>query len=279
MRKLKSSSSNLPRGYSDRSAALKRAAEKIILGTAGIVALLIAWQICSITIGKYFPPPNNVARSIFENFSVSQYFFSIGLPHGGYAPHLIATTLNVTIGLAIGCALGCLTGFLSAYSAIAERIGAPVAWFVGTAPIMVVAPFALIWFGVSATAKIVLIALYTSMTIHVYAFRAASLGSKSFVEYGRTQGAPRLFCFVHINIPSAIPQIFGGLRIASAAAWGLAAITELLGSVEGIGRIIIATWGVYDLSAMMGGVLLIGFVAIVFDAVIVVARDKIVHWT
>ena len=220
----------------------------MLLYIAGITAFLGLWYLCSLTIGEYFPPPHMVGAAILDNLASSRYFSSIGLPSGGYGPHLVATTKTVVGGVLVGVCFGCLTGFASAYSTLTKNVLAPVVWLFGSSPIMVVAPFSLIWFGVSAISKIVLILLYTAVTIHVYALNASETANVKLVEYARTQGASGLFCLVNVSFPAAVPQIFGGIRIALAAAWGLAAITELLGSVEGIGRVIIATWGMYDLA-------------------------------
>lgn len=261
------------------SAALLGAAEWMLLYLGGIITFLGLWYLCSFAIGEYFPPPHLVGEAIVNNLTSSRYFSSIGLPSGGYGPHLVATTKTVVGGVLVGVCCGCLTGFASAYSAYIKKVLAPVVWLFGASPIMVVAPFALIWFGVSAASKIVLISLYTAVTIHVFALQASETANARLVEFARTQGASRFFCVVNVSLPAAVPQVFGGIRIALAAAWGLAAITELLGSVEGIGRVIIATWGMYDLASMMGGVALIGLLAVFLDALVVFARSRIVHWT
>lgn len=244
----------------------------------GFVIFLLFWYLGSLLIGKYLPPPHVVFPTITENLYESRYFESIGLPPGGYAPHLWSTFVTVLIGVSLGYVAGCITGFASAMSRVVFQMLAPVAWVLGAAPIMVVAPFFLIWFGVSEASKIILVALYTALTMHLYALRSITLLAPAYLEYARTLGVSNGVILRRVLIPSSLPARIGGLRIALAAAWGLAAVTELLGSSSGIGRVIIATWGVYDLGAMMGAIVLIGIVAVLCDAVVVAERRHLLRW-
>lgn len=84
--------------------------------------------------------------------------------------------------------------------------------------------------------------------------------------------------FFSVRLPGAMPEIFGGLRIAFAAAWGLAAVTEMLGGQYGSGRVLIALRSVYDLTGIMAIVLLLALLAILLDGVIVAARFVALDW-
>jgi ABC-type nitrate/sulfonate/bicarbonate transport system permease component len=79
-------------------------------------------------------------------------------------------------------------------------------------------------------------------------------------------------------LPAVMPELFGGLRTALGAGWGLAAIAELLGALHGVGRVIIATWAVYDVAAMMAGILMLAIIAMVVDALVVLLRRWVTRW-
>jgi taurine transport system permease protein len=76
-----------------------------------------------------------------------------------------------------------------------------------------------------------------------------------------------------------VPELFGGFRTAFGSAWGLAAIAELLGALRGIGRVIIASWGVFDITIMMAGILWLGIIAMIIDAGIVALRGYVTRWS
>lgn len=76
-----------------------------------------------------------------------------------------------------------------------------------------------------------------------------------------------------------MPEIFGGLRIACAAAWGLAAVTEMLGGQYGCGRVLVALRSVYDLTGIMAVVLLLSVLATALDQAVVVLRAVALRWS
>jgi ABC-type nitrate/sulfonate/bicarbonate transport system permease component len=208
----------------------------------------------------------------------SRYLVGLGLPRGGLLPHLEVTTLSVLAGLLLGTLIGIVTGLVSAFSNVIRQIIAPLAAFVGTLPLLVAAPFFLMWFGVSATARISLVAVYSALVVHTYAFRAVANMNPTLREYAATLGARPIYAFLHVVMPATMSEILGGLRVALGAAWGLVAITEILGSVTGVGRVIVATWGVYDITTMMAAILWLSLLALVLDGLVMLLMKWVLRW-
>lgn len=244
----------------------------------GVGLFFAVWYLGHFLIGHYLPMPHVVIGVALQNLTTSEYFVGIGLPEGGYLPHLLSTTRTALLGCLVGGAIGILSGLLSAHSMVVHQITRPIAAFLGTIPILVAAPFFLIWFGVSDMAKIVLVAFYSAVALHINALRAVEILPPHYIDYARTLGARQSMVFWRISFPGSVPQLFGGLRNALGAAWGLAAITEILGTQHGLGRVIIATWGVQDITTMMGGLFLLSLIAIVADAILMAARARALRW-
>jgi ABC-type nitrate/sulfonate/bicarbonate transport system permease component len=247
-----------------------------ILGCALFIGL---WYVAHFAIARYMPAPHEVLYMGVANLFESFYFTGLGLPPGGYLPHLISTTRTVLIGVAVGGAIGTMTGLAAAESAVARKIMDPIVSILGTVPILVAAPFFLIWFGLAPASKIILVGLYSAVVLHIFAFRSVGHVNPRYGEYARTLGGSPLTVFRRVTVPAVVPELFGGLRTAFGAAWGLAAIAELMGALHGVGRVIIATWGVYDITAMLAGIIWLGIIAMVLDAAIVVARRWVLRWS
>ncbi|MEA2805128.1 MAG: hypothetical protein QOG78_2636 [Rhodospirillaceae bacterium] len=248
------------------------------LAVLGFLLLLALWQFAHYAIGTYFPPPLAVAKVAIANFAASRYFTGLGLPEGGYLPHLVSTTITVFVGVSVGAALGTATGLASALSRVARQIFSPIVSILGTVPILVAAPFFLIWFGLAESSKVILVAFYSAVVLHIYADRAVRNLNPRFGEYGATLGADPRLTFHAVVLPAVMPELFGGLRTALGAGWGLAAIAELLGALHGVGRVIIATWAVYDVAAMMAGILMLAIIAMAVDALVVLLRRWVTRW-
>lgn len=251
----------------------------VALPILGFIAIGVLWQIGSFALGRYLPPPFDVARAAIDNLWQSKYLLGLGMPEGGFLPHLVSTVLTVMFGLLIGALVGSMTGSLAAYSPITTAVFNPIINVFGNIPIMVAAPFFLIWFGVAETSKVLLVALYSAVLLHVFMYRAIGNVRPHFVEYARTLGAPSLAVYFRVHLPGALPELFGGLRAALGASWGLAAITELLGSTSGVGRIIITAWGVSDVALMLAGLFWLCLIALVCDGLLMTARRYVLRWT
>ncbi len=261
-----------------KTGMLARTGRVVALNLLGIAVLLLSWQLGHVAIGQFLPPPFTVFGTALSMLTESRYLVGLGLPRGGFMPHLQVTTFSVLVGLAAGSFVGILTGLASAFSSVIRQVIAPLAAFVGTLPLLVAAPFFLMWFGVSATARISLVAVYSALVVHTYAFQAVGNMNRSYHEYAATLGAGRLYAFMRVVRPATMPEILGGIRVALGAAWGLVAITEILGSVTGIGRVIVATWGVYDITTMMAAILWLSLLALLLDGLMMLVREWMLRW-
>ena len=248
-------------------------------GLAGVLIALGCWYLASASMGDgLLPPPHDVLANAFRNLVSSSRLPGIGLPRGGYLPHILFTTGNVLVGGSIGAIVGIASGLASAESRPAAEALDPVMSLLGTVPIVIMAPFFLMWFGISGLAQVALVALYTTTVLHLFALRGARNVPPAFLHYAATLGASPMQRFLSVRLPGAMPEIFGGLRIAFAAAWGLAAVTEMLGGQYGSGRVLVALRSVYDLTGIMAIVLLLAVLAILLDGVIVAARLFVLRW-
>jgi ABC-type nitrate/sulfonate/bicarbonate transport system permease component len=248
------------------------------LGILGLVVAIGIWYLCSWAIARNIPSPHAVLSNAFTQILDSTTLRAMGLPRGGYLPHLLFTARNVLLGAAAGALIGMLTGLASAESDWIDAIADPIVSLLGTVPIVVAAPFFLMWFGISVTAQFSLIAFYTAIVVHLFAYRGVKNQPPSFGDYAATLGAGRRQMFFDVRLPGALPEIFGGLRIALAAAWGLAAVTEMLGAQFGTGRVITALRSMYDLTGLLAVVLLLGIIAIACDLLLLALRRYVTRW-
>ena len=245
---------------------------------AGLIIAIALWEILAGIMGRYFPPPLAVFVNAVDNFAGSRYLRGLGLPQGGYLPHILYTTRTVVVGGLIGFALGTMSGMGAWRWKVVNQIVDPITTIFGTLPILVAAPFFLLWFGLVPAAQIILVAFYTFMILHVFVLRAARNVDVKYLESARTLGAGDGYIFRKVVLPAALPEIFGGIRIAFASAWGLACIAELLGARFGVGRVIVSLSAVNDVAGIVALIILVGLVAVVIDGLIVALRAYVTRW-
>ncbi len=210
----------------------------------------------------------------------SKYLEQKGLSDGGgYRVHLLATVWRVLIGVVFGAAAGGSLGLLSLPIKVIREVINPLAAFFGAAPIFVAAPFFLIWFGITPWAQVLMVGFYTALLMYIFARRAGENLDAGYVESAMTLGGTPASIFRHIYLPGTVPEIAGGFRIALAGAWGLAAISELLGAQEGAGFLIKFYATAFVVDGMMSLVTLLGLVAIFVDRIVVFGLSYLIRWS
>ena len=106
-------------------------------------------------------------------------------------------------------------------------------------PVIVVAPLLLIWVGYGLTPKVIVVALIAFFPIVVNMVDGLKSVEPDMVSLMRTLGASRWQIFTKVQLPSSLPFLFSGIRIAIAVSVIGAVIGEWVGSSEGLGYLMI----------------------------------------
>ncbi|MDB5560928.1 MAG: binding--dependent transport system inner rane component family protein [Hyphomicrobiales bacterium] len=249
------------------------------LRLAGLVVFALIWEgLSSVLSTIILPPPQNVVARLWTDFLDAPSLSYYGVANPNLYANLLYTAENVVIAVAIGAAIGIVAGLVSARFSLVRAIINPVMMTAGTVPILIAAPFLLIWFGVGRLSAVCLVIFYVTVILYLFAQRAASNVSPIYEEFARTLGASQRQIVVDLLIPATVPEILGGLRIALAGAWGLEAVSELLGSQEGMGKVLEVLAGATDSEGIMASLLLLGLVAIIVDAIAGWAVKRLASW-
>lgn len=249
------------------------------LGVLGLVLLVGGWYLLAqATSPTTVPAPQGVVQRILDEATTSYQMQSFGLQRQGFLGNLLYTTTTVLVAVVVGAVVGVLIGLLSA-RALRFRTGLdPIVLVGGTVPVLIAAPFFLIWFGTDRWVAYLIVGLYSAFTLIVAAQRAAENVDPVFEQNARTLGADGRTILRTVLLPAVLPEVLGGVRIALAAAWGLAAIAELLGMPAGLGKVVEAYATTTDTEAIFAAVLLLGVVAVVVDVLVVRLMRRTFRW-
>ncbi|MCW6509290.1 ABC transporter permease [Lichenifustis flavocetrariae] len=246
----------------------------------GVVLFVGVWQLCTLMLPPIIlPTPWGVVSRLSADFWSAPALSYYGVSEANLYGNLLYTAENVVIAVAIGAAIGILSGLLSARFALFRAVVDPVMMTAGTVPILIAAPFLLIWFGVGRASAVCLVIFYVAVILYVFAGRAARNLDPIYEQSARTLGATSRRMVRDILIPATVPEILGGLRIALAGAWGLEAISELLGAQSGMGKVLEVLAGATDPQGIMATLLVLGLTAIVADGLMALAVARIAQWS
>ena len=249
------------------------------LAPAGYALLLLIWQGLSLVVPAFsLPSPLSVLARLREDFFAAPDLAFYGLDNASLFNSMIYTGENVLVAVLVGGTLGALAGLVTGRSAVLRALLDPVMMTAGTVPILVAAPFLLIWFGVGRASSVLLVTFYVAVILYLAAQRASDNLEPIYEDAARTLGARDWAVLRDVVLPGTVPEILGGLRIALAGAWGLEAIAELLGAQRGIGKVIEVLAGATEVRGILACLLLLGFVAVGFDALAGAAFARLSVW-
>jgi NitT/TauT family transport system permease protein len=180
-----------------------------------LVVLLALWEGLAFALAIplfLLPPPSSVALAALKNA-------------GLLAAAALTTAHAALVGFGLSAALGVLVAIGLASSRSLERALYPYTVFLQTVPIVAVAPLLVIWFGAGLRAVAV-----SAFIVSVFPVIANTLAGLRSVEpplrdLFRLYGAGRFATLLKLEIPSAVPNIVTGLRVAS----GLSVIGAIVG--------------------------------------------------
>jgi NitT/TauT family transport system permease protein len=148
---------------------------------------------------------------------------------------VIRTAALATFGTALrGLLAGAVGGFATALVTMRFRTLARgitgLAVVAAATPIVVLAPIANIWFGLTEPlSKIVVVALVTFFPVYLNSLRGLDAATASDVELMRSYGASALTTLVRVRIPTSRPFAFTGLKLAASLAMITAIVSEYFG--------------------------------------------------
>ena len=135
----------------------------------------------------------------------------------------------------LGVLIGLIMAVLMDAFEVLYKVFYPLLVITQTIPSVASAPLLVLWFGYESLPKIILIVLTTFFPVTVGVLNGFRSVDKDAVNLLRSMGATNAQIFRHIKFPSALPQLFSGLRIATAYSVVGAVISEWLGGFGGLG--------------------------------------------
>ncbi len=235
-----------------------------IPSVTAVAALLLLWQtVCMIGVIPPYMLPSPV--------KVLQAFVS-ELPL--LWENSIITLQEAFIGLLLGVSVGFLTAVLMDTFDILYKAFYPLLIITQTIPSVAIAPLLVLWFGYEMTPKIVLIVISTFFPVTVGLLDGFRSADKDTIDLMRSMGAKQSQIFRYIKFPSALPQLFSGLRIAAAYSVVGAVISEWLGGFGGLGVYMTRVKKAFAFDKMFAVIFLISVISLALMALVEFVEKK-----
>jgi len=187
-----------------------------------------------------------------------------GMVTGYLWPHIWATSLEMTLGLAAGAVVGFACGVILAEADFLKRLLWPYIIASQVVPKLALAPLFIVWFGFGMTSTIVITALICFFPLLENTLTGLGHIDPNKRELFRMLGATRTQTLLRLKIPTGLPVILAGLRVAVVLALVGAVVGEFIGGREGLGATVIAAQGMMDSTLMFAVFFVITALGIAF---------------
>jgi NitT/TauT family transport system permease protein len=202
--------------------------------------------------------------------------FARALAQGTIAPHFATTLVEVLLGLLVGVTAGVVVGILLSRSPLTERVLSPYIVAAQAMPILALAPLLVLWFGSGLTSKVIVCALICFFPMAI----ATTVGLRSvdprLVELARSLRATRRQLLTTVEVPAALPQIMGGLRVSVTLAVVGAIVAEWVGGERGLGVLInLARGSLFDTPLLFATLLTIALLGVALYLAVILAERRL----
>ncbi|MDX8438860.1 ABC transporter permease subunit [Mesorhizobium australafricanum] len=201
-----------------------------------------------------------------------------GYANGTLLNHTMASLGRIATALGAGIVVGVPLGLLMGLNRWVRGIfSVPIDLYWGLPPLAYL-PLLIIWLGIGETSKVVLLSLSTFAPICF----AAQAGVRSVpaerVNAALSLGANRVQLFTSIILPSALPEIMTGLRIAIGAGLSTLVAAELIAAQSGLGYMIMSAANFLATDVVFVGLIVIAALAFAFTSGMRWLEHRLVPW-
>lgn len=232
------------------------------------LVFLLVWEllVSILDVPRYILPAPSVAIVAFF-----QYWTAM-------VPHMMATLSVIIIGFGLTILISIPAATMVAYSKTFERLIYPFLVLLQLIPKVAIAPLFIIWFGFGTLPKVMLVFLLSFFPL----FIDATVGFKSLnprlIYVAKTMSHSEWKFFWKIRFPSALPQIFAGLKTSVAFATVGAIVAEFVGSDSGLGYLLMRANGDLNTPFLFALLILLCIIGIVLYKIIEVVESLAIPW-
>ena len=208
----------------------ERLVDRLAPSVAILAVILAAWEVLVLAFDVppwLLPAPSDIAVRFVKS---SNIFYHTGL-----------TVVEALAGFAISAVVGITLSALIVHSRFLERGVFPYIIVSNAIPIIAIIPLLTIWFGYGITPKIMIASIITFFPIVTNTTRGLKSADRRILDFMHSINATPREVFFKVQLPSALPYIFAGFKIAASLSLVGAVVAEFYGSDRGLGYLVITS--------------------------------------
>jgi ABC-type nitrate/sulfonate/bicarbonate transport system permease component len=184
----------------------------------------------------------------------------------------------LAIGFALGTLIGVALGLLAGRSVVAAALlDIPVAALYAT-PMVALVPILVLWFGFGPLAKVVVVLLFTVFPVLINTMRGVREVDPRLVEVAHAFCSSEYRLWIDLVLPSALPFIMTGIRLAIGRALIAVVIAEFYTAISGLGYLIVSNAHAFQTARVFVPVAVLMMLGVVTTGLLEMAEARLSPW-
>ena len=247
---------------------------RVLLPLAVVLGLLALWQLAAswdviadaLSIEPFLvPAPSDVADSLWTDREL-------------LAENAWVTVQEVVLGFAIALVAGSAFAIVLHLSDVLRRALYPLLVASQTVPVIAIAPILVVWLGFGLGPKLAIIALICFFPITVNALDGLRSVDPELPRMMRTLDASRIQTLLRVEVPSSLPFLLSGAKIAAVISVIGAVFGEWSGADEGLGHLILVAQGQVQTARVFAAVAVLSALAILLFGGLALVERRLAWW-
>jgi len=235
--------------------------EKKILGAAAVIVFLTAWELCGNTLQLINPmfmsAPSLVFKAAYQLFASGEIFNDL---YVSGIEFVVGYILSIVVAIPFGIAIGWYKRFAYVCDPFVNAMNAT--------PRIALLPLVIIWLGIGIISKVGIIFLGAVFPLLINTRDGVKTTPHNLLTAARSFGASDWQIFRSVVLPSTVPFILTGLRLAVGRALIGVMVGELYAATAGIGFMITVAGATFQTDKVFVGVLIFAISGMTLTAVI-----------
>ncbi len=247
----------------------------VLLSAAGVLGFLAIWQLIvmmGLVDSNRLPAPT----TIYQTLVYKAYHAA---PDGNTLFVNIMASLQVALtGFFSAIIIGVPLGLFMGWWEYAERFFRPIFELVRPVPPIAWIPLVVVWMGIGLKAKGMIIFFTAFVPCVINSYTGIKSTNQTLINVSRTFGAGDREIFYKVGIPSSLPMVFAGIRVALGNAWSTLVAAEMLAASAGLGYMIQIGRTVARPDIVIAGMITIGAIGAILSAMLSFAENHLMKW-
>lgn len=215
----------------------------------------------------FFSTPGEVMARVWKMFFSSSLWGHLGI-----------TLTETVLAFVIGALGGIVIGFWFARKPVVAAVFDPYLKMVNALPRVVLAPIFMLWLGLGIWSKVALGVTLVFFIVFFNVYQGVKEVSPVILANARMMGMNERQLFRHVYWPSALSWMFSSLHTSVGFALVGAVVGEYLGSSAGLGYLIHQAEGVFDVTGVFAGMVILALFVLVIDLLVTLVENRLLVW-